>query len=92
MGCAHGHAIAECPDRRCQGGENTPDTIADWLASTWAGSQVATGSALAEKIEAQLDEACPECTHPMLLHAGGVHDRCAGEMYSGGEVCKVCVG
>jgi hypothetical protein len=32
MGCQHGHAIAECPDRRCQGGENTADTIAEWLA------------------------------------------------------------
>ncbi len=32
MGCQHGHAIAECPDMRCQGQENTVDTIAHWLA------------------------------------------------------------
>ena len=25
MGCFHGHAIADCPDRRCQGQENTQD-------------------------------------------------------------------
>ena len=27
MGCQHGHALAECPDARCRGGENTPDTV-----------------------------------------------------------------
>ena len=36
--------------------------------------------------------ACQECGHEMRLHAGGVGDRCAGEFYAGGKVCKVCVG
>lgn len=33
MGCQHGNAITECPDRRCQGGTNTVDDLADFLAT-----------------------------------------------------------
>jgi hypothetical protein len=32
MGCQHGHAIEDCPDERCRGGENTLDSLADCLA------------------------------------------------------------
>ena len=33
MGCKHGHAIAECPDERCRGRSNTPDLLADYMAT-----------------------------------------------------------
>jgi hypothetical protein len=33
MGCQHGRSIAECPDARCRGQENTADSVAAWLAS-----------------------------------------------------------
>lgn len=58
MGCFHGHAIADCPDRRCQGQENTQDDF-DVAVSRLATIEADLRDALSRLDQYVLGCACP---------------------------------